>query len=281
MAQIAYKHLGCRVVKSGQVLEFYDYLKPIHIDYERQHEVKRSQDPDATKRIDNLYRARRSVRQLVWANLTPHTKFLTLTYRDTQLDLKVFQRHFQTFCQAMKRKGFPLRYVYVLERQKKRGKKEGNTGTIHAHLVVFNDEKIPLSVIGSCWPHGSFDIHMLDGLRAEAGKLSDEKIRDAGAYICKYITKDACAEFGGRVFRSSKGLKKPVDLKFYAYGVADQHGIPTFVTENIGFYDFLKSSSNISYESQKKYQFHLSDGSIFKNITFYAQGRINFDLEIG
>lgn len=278
---LAYKYLGCRVVKSGSVLEFYDYRKPIFIDYDRCHSVERSNDPNAEKRLDNLYRARRSVRQIVWANLTPHTKFLTLTYRDTQLDVKVFQRHFQTFCQQMKRNNFKLRYLYVLERQKLRGAEEGNIGSIHAHLVVFNDEVIPLQVLQRCWPHGSFDIHMLNGLRCKNGCVSDEKIRDAGAYICKYINKDNCAEFGGHVYRCSKGLKKPVDVKFYAYGDTDIYGFPNFVLENQSFYDFLKSSTEITYKSSKDFQYRLSDGSLFENTIYYGQGRVNFKLDIG
>ena len=60
------------------------------------------------------------------------------------LDVKQFRRDWQTFVQAMRRKGHDLRYLYVIERQKQRGLKEGNEGTIHAHVIVFNDEFIPM-----------------------------------------------------------------------------------------------------------------------------------------
>lgn len=84
--------------------------------------------PSGVKRLDNLKRARDSVAEIVYTNLTPHTKFLTLTTADTVLDVRVFSRMLTTFFQAMKRKGYDLNYIYVLERQKKRGKKEAKKG---------------------------------------------------------------------------------------------------------------------------------------------------------
>ncbi len=265
---IAKKNLGCRLVISGNKIEFYEYEKPIYIDYEREHEIKKNKTEDSVKREDNLYRARQSVRRIIWSNIEPHSKFLTLTYAETQLDLKVFQRHFTTFLQNMKRNGFPLRYLYVLERQKKRGKKEGNIGTIHAHVVVFNDEYIPYELITKCWGQGNIDIHMINGLREENG----EKVNDVGAYVCKYLTKDSTIEWGSRSYRCSKGLKRPQEYKVYAYGQVDSRGIPNYVCDNMELFDFIKQSTNITYKDSLYFGYRLKDGTQYVNSVKYSQG---------
>lgn len=206
-----------KVVISGNHIEFYRYSMPLLCEFEKKQnllKVKNNEHEEGKKRADNLARSRQSVRRIIWCNVTPHTKFLTLTCGDTCLELKVFQRKLQTFFQAMTRKGYKLSYLYVLERQLERGAKEGNAGSWHAHIVVFNDEKIPLDVLNSCWKHGYTDIKILNGLRCR----DDEKIKDIGAYVCKYITKDTVLELGSHCFRCSKGLKRPLEVNLKADG---------------------------------------------------------------
>lgn len=271
---IAKKNLGCRLVISGNKIEFYEYEKPIYIDYDRKHEIIKDKNEDSVKREDNLYRARQSVRRIIWANIEPHSKFLTLTYAETQLDVNVFKRHFTTFLQNMKRHGFPLRYLYVLERQKKRGEKEGNIGSLHAHVIVFNDEYIPFELITKCWGQGNIDIHMINGLRVENG----EKVEDVGAYVCKYLTKEADLEWGTRSFRCSKGLKRPQEFKVYAYGEIDKRGIPNYVCENMELYDFIKSSTNITYSDCIRFGYQQKDGTQYLNSVKYFQGKKSSNL---
>lgn len=131
-----------KIVLSGAKIEKTSYSVPIMCDFEREHTPQRNAaNAENGKRDDNLARARQTVRRIIWQNMTPHTKFLTLTCADICLDKKVFCRRLTTFFQSMNRQGYKLKYLYVLERQLERGKKEGNAGTIHAHIVVFNDEK--------------------------------------------------------------------------------------------------------------------------------------------
>lgn len=206
-----------KVVISGNHVEFYKYSMPVLCEFEKKQnllKVKNNEHEEGKKRADNLARSRQSVRRIIWCNVTPHTKFLTLTCSDTCLELKAFQRKLQTFFQAMTRKNYKLSYLYVLERQLERGKKEGNAGSWHAHIVVFNDEKIPLDVLNSCWKQGYTDIKILNGLRCR----DDEKIKDVGAYVCKYITKDTVLELGSHCFRCSKGLKRPLEVNLKADG---------------------------------------------------------------
>lgn len=273
---IAKKNLGCRLVVSGNKIEFYEYEKPIYIDYDRKHTITKKKTEESCKREDNLFRARQSVRRIIWANLEPHSKFLTLTYANTQLDIEVFERHFTTFLQNMKRHGYKLRYLCVIERQKKRGKKEGNIGTVHPHVVVFNDEYIPFELITKCWGKGNIDIHMIDGLREENG----EKVKDVGAYVCKYLTKDAELEWGSRSFRCSKGLKRPQEFKVYAYGEIDKRGLPNYVCENMEFYDFIKNSSDITYRNKSYFGYQLKDGTQYTNSVNYYQANKSCNLII-
>lgn len=211
MNKVANKYVFAKLVVCGDSFELSKYKYPI---YSEGDIFSRSRDSENEKRSDNVQRAIRRINLLIKANLTPHTKFLTLTYKNTMLDLKTFENDFKNFLRAMKYHGYPLMYLYVIERQKERGEKEGNIGTIHAHLVVFNDEKIPLDILNRCWKHGRSEIHILNGLKYG----TDEFIRDVAAYITKYISKDGILEFGRHSYRCSLGLNKPYELKLYVYG---------------------------------------------------------------
>ena len=217
MQKTCERYILQKAVISGDHVEFYKYSIPIRCEFEKQVSLFPSQEGAGEKRSDNLARARQTARRLIWCNLTPHTKFLTLTCSDICVDRKKFMRRMQTFFQAMKRNGYELQYLYVLERQLERGIREGNAGTWHAHIVVFNDEKIPLDVLKKCWKHGRSEIKILNGLRVK----DDEKILDVGAYVCKYITKDTALELGSRSFRCSKGLKRPIEIDLKADGAPD------------------------------------------------------------
>lgn len=200
------------------------------------------------KRADNLKRARDNVAQIVYSNLTPHTKFLTLTTKETILDVPTFQRKLTTFIQAMKRNGYDLDYLYVYERQTKRGKKEGNIGCLHVHMIIFNDEKIDMSILKKCWPHGRVELKILDGLRVKDDKLSQELIKNPASYVCKYITKESVAEWNEKVYRCSKGLKKPITINNEVY-IYNGGGAVTKDSERL--YDFFESCFIPFYESAK------------------------------
>lgn len=212
MEKLAKTFVTEKCVISGTKIEFYKYQLPIQCDFTRRHNVFKLKVPDDEeyqRRDDNLSRSRQTVRRIIWCNLTPHTKFLTLTVKENVTDVKEFRRMFTTFLQAMKRHGFDLEYLYVLERQKR--------GAIHAHCVVFNNEKIPLKVLKKCWHYGRSEIKILNGLKYK----TDERIADVGAYVCKYITKESVTEWGSRTYNCSKGLKRPIDISLKQFGDYD------------------------------------------------------------
>lgn len=185
----------------------------------REHKVEKNPNRENfEKREDNLFRARTKVKNVINSNLSPHTKFLTLTTQNTVLDEKLFRRKLTTFFQAMKRENYSLRYLYVLERQKERGKKEGNEGSFHAHIIIFNDEYIPYEIINKHWK-GNTDIHILDGLKYD----DNEKINSVADYVCKYITKENLNDFNKHCYFTSNNLIKPLEFSLPIYKVADTY----------------------------------------------------------
>lgn len=245
-----------KIVRSGDTVEYYWYSDPIPCGRERGYDIIRSasndEDDERGKRSDNLYRARQTVRRLIWANQTPYTKFVTLTYADTVLDVKKVQRHITTFVQRMRRNGFDMRYIYVLEHQKERGVKEGNEGCIHVHMVLFNDAYIPADTLSKLWGHGFVKINAIDD------------VRNVGAYVCKYITKDTVAAFGRQSYACSQNLNKPLVERIYVEGLGDTTtGLhPTTVYNQL----------DVSYYSSVQHDYRDAEGCVRSQTVFYSQG---------
>lgn len=189
------KDYNLKIVRSGDVVEVYAYDKKVYYNYEgfQREKDKRKSDEWSGKSEDSLTRARRNIRRIIWSNLSKYSKFLTLTYAENMQDLDKFYFDWRMFVQSMSRKGYTLKYLYVLEYQER--------GSIHAHVLLFNDEYVPWQTIKESWSHGIIDIH----------KIRD--IGNLGAYVCKYLTKDTLAEYNSKSYHCSRGLKRPVERK--------------------------------------------------------------------
>lgn len=249
-------HMFAKVVRSGEKVEVYVYNQGIKVGHERPYDiVKRNQvdtDEKLEKRLDNLLRSRQRLRRLIWANSGPYSKFVTLTYKDTVLEVNRVQRDIRTFIQSMRRHGYDMKYVYVLEHQSERGLKEGNEGCWHVHMVLFIDTFILKETLQKCWKHGFVDINAIDD------------VRDLGAYVCKYITKENSAEFGARVFGSSLGLKRWDDERFYTEGLSDT---------TVGLHPKeVLDGMDVTYNSQIRHDYRDDDGAGHELIVNYYQG---------
>jgi len=271
MEKLAKTFVTEKCVISGNKIEFYKYQLPIQCDFVRKTKNLKIKPPDDEenfeRRTDNLSRARQTVRRVIWCNLTPHTKFMTLTVKENITDVKVFRRMFTTFLQAMKRDGFDLEYLYVLERQKR--------GAVHAHCVVFNDEKIPIKILKKHWSVGSVHIKILNGLKYK----SDERIADVGAYVCKYITKEAVTEWGTRTYNCSKGLKRPIDLSLKQYGDYDIGLIEDPDDVHRCLVEQLLSQSQWNYCDNKIIHLDRGDIPLIQSIDYF-QGSLKGELRI-
>lgn len=202
--------MRCKAVVSGDIVELYFYKVPITCGNERKHEIiKREDREDAEKRNDNLFRARKKVRQIIWSNQTKYTKFITLTYAETVLEIDKVRYDISKFVKNMKNRGYDMKYLYVLENQRERGIKENNDGCLHVHMILFVDKYIPKKDIDDSWKKGYTGINVIDN------------VINLGAYVCKYITKDNLQAFGKRTFSCSLGLDRPEEERFYTLGYSD------------------------------------------------------------
>lgn len=267
---VATRYVSQKVIVSGSRVEVWKYENPIRADLiDRSSGFPDSVEPDSerSKIFSNLRRARSTIRQLVWCNLTEYTKFITLTYKETVLDINILNKDMQNFFRKLKRKmNFQPAYIWVPEPQRSRGLTENNSGCLHVHIVLFNCEKIPLDVLNSCWPHGRTDIRILNGCRLS----DDEKIKSAAAYLSKYISKDNIIDFGKHSFRSSLNLKRPIESGVYCLKSYNDNGIVTSVYDDQSF-----DLSKFNCEFKKSYLLeYLVNGEPVQNGCLYMQGEL-------
>lgn len=271
---VAEKYMQSRLFVSGSTVESYTYSRPIKYGHSREYEIKRKPEP-GQKRQDNLVRAQRIVRQIVWANLGRYTKFLTLTYENTVLDVAEFKCNFNAFRMGMSRRGYKMRYLYVLERQKERGEKEGNEGCLHCHIVLFNDEYIPYKDILDCWKYGSIDIHVLNGCKFEENHKSAEKINDLASYVSKYITKDCVALPGNKTYCCSLGLDRAVLHRNFCYMWDTGHGLDGISDiESEEIFQGIESVTQFKFTCTSSFSFVDSSGIEQRIGLIYKQGRL-------
>lgn len=237
-----------KVVICGDFVEYVRYVNPINLE---KNNTKKLKDKNSAKRDDNLFRARQSIRHLIWCNQTQYTKFVTLTYEKTELDYDNVIYDFKQFIKKLRRRGYNCPYLWITEHQKSRGLKENNEGSLHLHCLIFTDEFIPFSAINECWGFGSTDIH------------SVRSINNLGAYVCKYLTKEEFTLYHKHSYHCSRGLKKPVTIANDGY-IGDYA---------IFEYSELFKNFDFYYSNIANYEYCGADG-IFENTIIYKQGRL-------
>lgn len=199
------------------------YDEPILTGYERKHTPQRKEGRTMANE-QNVKRARKNVYDLVNCNITEYSKMITLTYAETMLDYDKLYLDYKRFIESLKRKGYTFPYLAITEHQTKRGKKEGNAGSLHVHAVLFTDEYIPFKEIKASWgKRGSVHVEKLD--RAE----------NKGAYVAKYITKETMPP-DKKAYRTSRNIKRPV----YKTGLGDELDIISIV--NARDYSFVSQA---------------------------------------
>lgn len=169
----------CKVVTAGNKQQIYNYTEPQRRDYTNEKKNYDKKDI-GEKRQDSLTRTRNKMVLMIDANVNQFTKLVTLTFAKTMLDREQAEKAFKHFLKSFKREfGYSLKYLRVTEHQTKRGIKEGNEGSLHFHLVVFNPAKIDFKRLHSIWSaYGSIDIKLI------------RNPNDVGRYLAKYLTKD-------------------------------------------------------------------------------------------
>jgi len=175
------------------------------------------------------YSYKRALDNLIWtidSNITPFSKFMTLTFRDAELDYTKAIKKFNRFTLYFKRHfKFKLEYSRIAERQSKRGIKENNEGSWHFHIIVYIDKKIDFKLLKKCWPYGSIDLKLVDFQK------------NIALYFGKYFNKQKSdIAINKNLVSHSQGLKKPI--------IIYENDIDTFDNYKITYYKHYKSPDN-------------------------------------
>ena len=191
-----------KAVISGDIVEIYEYKNDVLEGYsDTRKTVKgrqaRADDEDRKEnRKKTLHRARRDLRRLINCNIAEYSKFVTLTFGEDVRDIKKANYEFKKFKQRLETKiDKKLQYVCVIEFTK--------AGRVHYHCVFFNLPYIRNKDLKAIWRNGYVKINKIDN------------VDNVGAYVCKYMTKDGDDErlHGQKMYFSSRGLKKPLEIK--------------------------------------------------------------------
>lgn len=213
-----------KYIQSGNVLERYEYEKPIiegYVEYKKASKGRQSVASDKDSEVNRKKvcdRARRDLRRIVNSNIMPYSKFLTLTFKDNVQDIKLCNREFSKFIQRLNYYlKFKVQYSGVIEFQKR--------GAIHYHVIIYNiKDKIDLKKLKDIWGYGFVKLNKIDNCD------------NVGAYVCKYMTKTDDERLRGqKMYFNSRGLKKPIEIKESALVLALdkslQGSTPTFESE--------------------------------------------------
>jgi len=239
---------------TGDISQVITYDRPIARGYERRYETMRKDNRESANE-QNTKRARRQVHDIVNTNWTEHTKMITLTYRITELDYDQVANDFKTFRKNLNRKGYSFPYLTIIEHQLKRGKKENNAGSLHIHCIAFTDKYIPFKTLKAVWSRvGSVHIEKID------------KAANKGAYVAKYITKDALPP-DKKSYRTSRDIKRPtVEIGLYEknnilLNTIDNHEIMFSINYSIkgaevqeGIHEIVNTASGLVYKTERKEQ---------------------------
>lgn len=194
-------------IKQIEVPRYYDYVIK-----EEDKKNRKGKQKSEEKRIDNIYRAKATLRDLINCNVNQGKNadiFLTLTYKDNMQDVDKAKKDFKKFImrwdykrkKILKDKWESLKYVYVIEFQKR--------GAVHFHCIFFNLEKVKLGKTSkdslfNIWGFGSVNLNKI------------EDVDNVGAYVVKYMEKeleDKRLSNKDLYGRSKGNLLKPIEIK--------------------------------------------------------------------
>lgn len=188
----------------GDFLDEYIYKK-VMFTHKNKKRIDYNKSMKTGKREDNLWRTRNNIYRITHANVRKHGNyspiFCTLTYKKDQESLKEVRREYKYFIFKLNNLlGHKVQYLCVPEIQQKRLDKYGKA-VWHLHIVFFNLPFIDINTFKNLWSHGSVDLQKV------------RKIKNIGAYIAKYLTKDTYDSrlYGQRAYNCSRGIIRPYE----------------------------------------------------------------------
>lgn len=195
------KQSNVRVVKSGRILEVYEYEIPYFYNwgaYEKKDIPDETEGTSRAKRSDNVARAQRQIKRLVNCNAFIygyHPIFITYTFAENIRDIKRANAEFKRHIDELRKRivGRSLKYVCVPETQKR--------GAIHYHVVFFDLPYIEgiKQIFAKSWGNGFVQVKAVS------------HVNNIGAYVSKYFGKQWASDRKPKTknFFSSEGLQKP------------------------------------------------------------------------
>jgi hypothetical protein len=180
-----------------------------------------------------------NVRQLVTCNFSEHSKFITLTFKANEIDVKQANSQFKKFIKRLKywNDKQPFKYLAVVEFQKR--------GAVHYHMIA-DLEFIPASELQSLWGQGFIKINDIS------------HVDNVGAYVVKYMNKDTddARLQGLKAYNCSRGLELPVELKSWAF--EDRQAVEDFsqsLQKEMPVYSSQYTSENTGVILYQQYNF--------------------------
>lgn len=206
------KESNIRMVVSGDYVELYEYEKPYFYNWPPPRGGESGAPPvsqgSPIRRADNLYRARRTIRRIIFANQSAwlsEIKFFTFTFKKNVKTIseanKEWSKYTKRLNRSLQKRGFSsAKYLAVIEFQKR--------GAIHFHVLYFNLPRLSPQGINVATLWGKGFVHA-KGLR---------EVRSAGSYVCKYLQKQTLDKrlSGEKAFFTSRGLIKPIEYKKFS-----------------------------------------------------------------
>jgi len=201
------KKYKIKVVVSGNIIEVYKYSEWQFYDFTtfpKREIISKKEDKRGSF---SKTRSRFYIRSLV--NSNPELeRFLTLTYRKNEQNIKKSNYNFTKFIERLKYKYGKFKYICIVEFQDDvdfygRIKEEG--GSIHYHLI-WSLPFINKDVIAKIWGLGFIKLKRV------------RTVRNLGAYFSKYGTKENNENekiklFGQKKYFASRDLNRPLILR--------------------------------------------------------------------
>ncbi len=202
-----------KIILSGDILEAYLYEKDLMYGFRGKSGTsalvkKKTEDEKKEIMRRSLSQTKNRLIRIINANAhqwfdgydRPFSpKFLTFTFAENLTDLTEANRLYTNFLKNFNyrmegtRKSH-FKYVCVPEFQKR--------GAVHFHAIVFNLLWIDKDLLAEIWDHGFIKIKQVS------------QVPNLGAYMTKYMTKDALDErlHGRKRYFASRNLNRPLEV---------------------------------------------------------------------
>lgn len=190
-----------KTIRAGSLVKKVLYTAPEPRDNYKQRAAKSKMTTDARKRMNDKT-AKGNLELIMAANFGPMDLVVCLSYRDEYLPktrddaIRNMKKFIRLLRLASEREGKQLKYVWVTE-------SNHGDGRYHHHMMCNQISQNDIELISSLWRYG------------DNPNIQHVKDRDFDVWA-QYFAKEGCDRpLGKKMWRSSKGLKKPtVEIEY-------------------------------------------------------------------